>query len=103
MNIAKVDYRECKCQKMNCHPNRSVVEGPAVPWTSIQFDRKSRLFIGSISTCLRQVEDAMDNVCEISLLPSPQVEAPPSPLSSRAEPRDLQFSGPFLEMFFDAR
>jgi len=26
--------------------------------------------------------------------------APPSPLSSRAEPRDLQFRGPFLEMFF---
>jgi len=26
--------------------------------------------------------------------------APPSPLSSRAQPRDLQFYGPFLEMFF---
>ena len=25
----------------------------------------------------------------------------PSPLSSRAQPRDLQFRGPFLEMFFD--
>jgi hypothetical protein len=25
----------------------------------------------------------------------------PSPLSSRAKPRDLQFYGPFLEMFFD--
>jgi hypothetical protein len=25
----------------------------------------------------------------------------PSPLSSRAKPRDLQFRGPFLEMFFD--
>jgi hypothetical protein len=23
------------------------------------------------------------------------------PLSSRAQPRDLQFRGPFLEMFFD--
>jgi hypothetical protein len=30
-------------------------------------------------------------------------EAPPFPLSSRAKPRDLQFRGPFLEMFFDAR
>ena len=29
------------------------------------------------------------------------MEAPPSPLSSRAQPRDLQFSGPFVEMFFD--
>jgi hypothetical protein len=29
------------------------------------------------------------------------MEAPPSPLSSRAKPRDLQFRGPFLEMFFD--
>jgi hypothetical protein len=25
----------------------------------------------------------------------------PSPLSSRAKPRDLQFRGPFLETFFD--
>jgi hypothetical protein len=23
MNIAKVDYGECKCQKMNCHPERT--------------------------------------------------------------------------------
>ena len=29
------------------------------------------------------------------------MEALPSPLSSRAKPRDLQFSGPFLGMFFD--
>src|SRR5271170_2426531 len=29
------------------------------------------------------------------------MEAPPSPLSSRAQPRDLQFRGPLLEMFFD--
>jgi hypothetical protein len=28
-------------------------------------------------------------------------EALPSPLSSRAKPRDLQFRGPFLGMFFD--
>jgi hypothetical protein len=27
--------------------------------------------------------------------------APASPLSSRAKPRDLRFSGPLLEMFFD--
>jgi hypothetical protein len=25
----------------------------------------------------------------------------PSTLSSRAKPRDLRFSGPFVEMFFD--
>jgi hypothetical protein len=25
----------------------------------------------------------------------------PFPLSSRAKPRDLQFRGPFLDMFFD--
>jgi hypothetical protein len=31
------------------------------------------------------------------------MEASPFPLSSRAQPRDLQFSGPFLEMFSDAR
>jgi hypothetical protein len=29
------------------------------------------------------------------------MEASPFPLSSRAQPRDLQFRGPFLEMFFD--
>jgi hypothetical protein len=29
------------------------------------------------------------------------MEAPPSPLSSRAKPRDLQFRGPLLEVFFD--
>ena len=29
------------------------------------------------------------------------MEASPSPLSSRAQPRDLQFRGPFLGMFFD--
>jgi hypothetical protein len=29
------------------------------------------------------------------------METPPSPLSSRAEPRDLRFPGPLLEMFFD--
>jgi hypothetical protein len=29
------------------------------------------------------------------------MEAPLSPLSSRAKPRDLQFSGPLVEMFFD--
>ena len=30
-----------------------------------------------------------------------QMEAPPSPLSSRAKPRDLQFYRPVLEMFFE--
>jgi hypothetical protein len=30
-----------------------------------------------------------------------QMEASPSPLSSRAKPRDLRFNGPFLEMFFN--
>jgi hypothetical protein len=29
------------------------------------------------------------------------MEAQPSPSSSRAKPRDLQFRGPFLGMFFD--
>jgi hypothetical protein len=29
------------------------------------------------------------------------LQQPLSPLSSRAKPRDLQFHGPFLEMFFD--
>ena len=29
------------------------------------------------------------------------MEAPPSPLSSRAQPRDLQFYRPVLEMFFE--
>jgi hypothetical protein len=29
------------------------------------------------------------------------MEALPYPLSSRAKPRDLQFSGPFLGMFLD--
>jgi hypothetical protein len=35
---------------MNCHPDRSAkraVEGPAVPWTNIQINRKTRLFIGA--------------------------------------------------------
>jgi hypothetical protein len=30
------------------------------------------------------------------------MEASPFPLSSRAQPRDLQFRGPLLEMFFDS-
>jgi hypothetical protein len=30
------------------------------------------------------------------------MENPPSPLSSRAKPRDLRFSGPLLEMFLGA-
>ena len=30
------------------------------------------------------------------------METPPSPLSSRAKPRDLQLCGPLLEMFFDS-
>jgi hypothetical protein len=29
------------------------------------------------------------------------MEPSPFPLSSRAKPRDLQFRGPFVEMFFD--
>jgi hypothetical protein len=29
------------------------------------------------------------------------MEASPSPLSSRAKPRDLRFCGPLLEMFFE--
>jgi hypothetical protein len=29
----------------------------------------------------------------------PSIERSPSPLSSRAKPRDLQFCGPFLDMF----
>ena len=46
MNIAKVDYGEGKCQKMNCHPDRSealasAVEGPAVYSNSNQVDRKT--------------------------------------------------------------
>jgi hypothetical protein len=35
--------------QMNCHPDRSAkraVEGPAVPWTNIPINRKTRLFIG---------------------------------------------------------
>jgi hypothetical protein len=47
---------------LSSRPERSVVEGPAVPSTSTQLDRKPRLFIGT-------------------------------------RPRDLQFRGPFLEMF----
>ena len=31
------------------------------------------------------------------------MEGSPSPLSSREQPRDLQFSGPFLEMFSTKR
>ena len=50
-------------------------------------------------TCLRQVEREMNEVRELSLRPSHQMEALPSPLSFRAKPRDLQFRGSFLEMF----
>jgi len=31
----------------------------------------------------------------------PSMEAPLSPLSSRAKPRDLRFNGSFLEMFIE--
>ena len=38
---------------------------------------------------------------EVALAQQPlSMEAPPSPLSSRAQPRDLRFHGPFVDMFF---
>ena len=41
-------------------------------------------------------------VLENAFCPEPlSMGTSPSPLSSRAKPRDLQFRGPFLEMFFD--
>jgi hypothetical protein len=40
-----------------------------------------------------------DENVSVQLLPF--MEPTPYPLSSRAKPRDLQFRGPFLEMFFD--
>jgi hypothetical protein len=40
-----------------------------------------------------------DENASVQLLPF--MEPTPFPLSSRARPRDLQFRGPFLEMFFD--
>jgi hypothetical protein len=43
-------------------PERSVVEGPAVP--CLQFDRKTLLFIRSSLTCLRQVGKDMNEVRE---------------------------------------
>jgi hypothetical protein len=36
-----------------------------------------------------------------SVQQSLSMEPSPFPLSSRAKPRDLQFRGPFLDMFFD--
>ena len=36
----------------------------------------------------------------VSVRQPPSVEPLPFPLSSRAKPRDLRFSGPFVEMFF---
>jgi hypothetical protein len=51
--------------ELSSRPERSEVEGPAVPLTSIQFDRKSRLFIRSSLTCLRQVSPGMNNVSEL--------------------------------------
>jgi hypothetical protein len=40
----------------------------------------------------------------LELLQQPlSMAAPPSPLSSRAKPRDLRFRGPFLGLFFDRR
>jgi hypothetical protein len=46
---------------------------------------------------LRPTQRDENTFCQ-QLLP---MEAPPSPLSSRAKPRDLRFSGPLVEMFFD--
>ena len=48
-------------------------------------------------TCLRQVKREMNEVRELSLRPSHQMEALPSPLSFRAKPRDLQFPLPSIE------
>ena len=42
--------------------------------------------------------EAMRNASVQQLL---SIEPLPFPLSSRAQPRDLRFRGPFLEMFFD--
>jgi hypothetical protein len=56
---------------------------------------------------LCNIEGSNRRVPQVSLLRPgiPQTNShwkhPPSPLSSRAEPRDLQFCGPFVEMFFD--
>jgi hypothetical protein len=47
---------------------------------------------------LRPTKEMKNAFCPATAL---SMEAPPSPLSSRAKPRDLQFRGPFLEMFFD--
>jgi hypothetical protein len=45
---------------------------------------------------------ASDNASgDMSLAPLPSIEALPSPLSSRAQPRDLPFRGPFLDMLLD--
>jgi hypothetical protein len=69
--------------KQKCHPGRSEVAGPAVHHPRIESRWKHR-----------------PPLCTYPSTNRPPLEAPPSPLSSRAKPRDPRFNGPVLEMFF---
>jgi hypothetical protein len=54
--------------ELSFRPERSEVEGPAVPRTSIQFDRKHLLFIGSNLSCLRQLGKGLKEVREAVII-----------------------------------
>jgi hypothetical protein len=68
------------------------------------------LSLGEAVTLLifRARSSSLKGICPAaSFCPSdptaPNKKSSPSPLSSRAKPRDLQFSGPLVEMFFAER
>jgi hypothetical protein len=80
--------------KQNCHPDRSVAK-----WRDLLFySAVSEMFFDRGVMGLRPIQGNEKRLSFQQLL---SMEAPPSPLSSRAKPRDLRFSGPLLDMFFD--
>ena len=62
--------------ELSSRPERSEVEGPAVPSTGIQFDRETRLFIRSSLSCLRQVARGMNSIHRQLLPPLHPMRAP---------------------------
>ena len=109
--------------ELSSRPERSEVEGPAVPFTSIQFDRKSRLFIrseaeGSAVSASQYQMLTGKPFCSSGAYPDfllaalekaacavfckenrMRIATPPTSTGNLGQPRDLQFRGPFLEMF----
>jgi hypothetical protein len=76
-----------------CHLDRSEAE-----WRDLCVDAPSWKCFSTELPWACGPPEAMRNASVQQLL---SIEPLPFPLSSRAQPRDLRFRGPFLEIFFD--